>query len=101
MDFTRAGQFEVAQQDTYQRVYTNSGTYTMPRNLNNGLHVRGEFCWDGDHWQCKAEGQQEEVSDVRLLQNTLLPKLDAKTEELSRELNRIIVVRYQHDSAAT
>ena len=35
LDFTRAGQYEIAQRDTYQRVYANDGTCTMPRNPNN------------------------------------------------------------------
>jgi hypothetical protein len=32
--------------------------------------------------------------------NKLIPILDAKAEELSRELNKNIIVRYQHHSAS-
>ena len=35
---------------------------------------------------------------INIFKNMLIPKLDTKTENLNRELNKMIVVRYQCDN---
>ena len=36
---------------------------------------------------------------INIFKNMLIPKLDRKTEKLNRELNKMIVMRYQCDNA--
>jgi hypothetical protein len=102
LDFTRAGEYEIAQRDTYQRVYANNGTYTMPRNPNNRLHVIGEEYFVGMEitGSAKQKGGKKKFLMLDFFKNPLLPKLDMKAEELTQKLYKRIVVRYQHNNAA-
>jgi hypothetical protein len=102
LDFTRAEHNEIVQRDTYRRVYANNDTYTMPRNPKNRLRVRGEeyFVRMEITGSAKQKDGKKKFPMFDFFKNTLLPKLDAKAEELSQKLNKIIVIRYQHNNTA-
>lgn len=102
LDFTRAGQYEIANCDTYRRVYRDDGTYSMPRIPANRLRTRGqEYFVDTEITGSRREhGGKKKFPMLDFFRDTLLPKFDAIAEELSRELNKKIVIRYQHDNAS-
>ena len=74
----------------------------MPQNPEDQLHVRGQeyFVKMEITSSAKQKEIKEKVSNVRLLQRYILPKLDAMADELSRQPDKKIVVRYQHDNAS-
>jgi hypothetical protein len=64
--------------------------------------VRGEAYFVGMEitGSLKEKNGKKKFPMLDFFRDTLLPKLDAKAEELSRELNKNIIVRYQHDNAS-
>jgi hypothetical protein len=63
--------------------------------------VRGEEYFVGIEitGSLKEKNWKKKFPKMAFFRDTLLRKLDAKAEELSRELNKNIIVRYQHDNA--
>jgi hypothetical protein len=64
--------------------------------------VRGEEYFVGMEitTSLKKKNRNKKFRMSDFFRDTLLPKLDMKAEELSRELNKNIIVRYQHDNAS-
>ena len=48
----------------------------------------------------KEKNGKKKFPMLDFFRDTLLPKLDAKEEELGRELNKNIIVRYQYSNAS-
>jgi hypothetical protein len=64
--------------------------------------VRGEEYFMGMKitGSAKEKNGKKKFLMLDFFNNKLIPKLDAKAEELSRELNKNIIARYQHDNAS-
>ena len=73
----------------------------MSQNEYDRLRVRGEEYFVGMEiaGRLKEKNGKKKFLILDFFRDRLLPKLDAKAEELSRELNKNIIVRYQHDNA--
>ena len=102
IDSTRAGRMEIAQRDTFRRVYHDNGTYTMPVIPENRLRVRRQpyFVNMEITGSATEKGGKPKFPLLKHFRNTLIPKLDNAVAEMSTKMNRRIVLRYQHDNAS-
>ena len=97
----RAGGLVPAKKDSYKRVYKQDGTYHYPQVPQNRLRVAGELYFE--NWEItgsdKGSKKSPKFSLLKYWSDKLLPALDAQAQQLERDTNKKIIVRFQWDNA--